>query len=399
MFAFDESYDVLIAGGGVAGVAAAVSAARAGARTALVEKQVLLGGLATSGLVNYYPPLCDGRGRQVTFGLAEELLLLSIKYGPGDVPPGWDRPAREGERQPRYCARFNPASFVLAIDELLAEAGVEVWLDTLICLPVMQDDRVAGFEVEGKSGRGVLRAACVVDATGDADVAHRAGAECVEADNWMTLWALQVSLEAARQAVAQGSGAPLLQLKIIGASDSGKNRVEGIRKFSGLDPRDITEFVLTGRRLLLDYYRDRQAQEADGRKNVFPITLPAMPDVRTTRRIAGRTTLTRDAVGRHADEAVGLVADWRAAGQVWEVPYGALLPRNAAGLLSAGRCVSVDTYVWEVTRVIQGCALTGEVAGLAAAMSARQDTTPDALDAQVLRAELEGRGVACRLPD
>ena len=86
---FTQKYDIVVAGAGVAGVAAALEAARSGYKTALVEKTVLFGGLATAGLINVYLPLCDGRGRQVIFGIAEELLHLSIQYGPGTVPAGW----------------------------------------------------------------------------------------------------------------------------------------------------------------------------------------------------------------------------------------------------------------------------------------------------------------------
>ena len=136
MFAFRKEYDVVVAGGGVAGVAAAVAAARRGHRTVLVEKQILLGGLATSGLIFIYLPLCDGRGRQVSFGLAEELLHRSLKYSPCDLPPEWGGP-KDGfvgfQAERRYQAIFSPAGFTLALDEILKEAGVELLLDTLVC--------------------------------------------------------------------------------------------------------------------------------------------------------------------------------------------------------------------------------------------------------------------------
>jgi flavin-dependent dehydrogenase len=86
MIAFEQEYDVVVCGGGVAGIAAALQAARRGCKTALVEKTIMPGGLATSGIILLYLPLCDGNGTQVTFGIAEELLRLSIRYGPGSVP-------------------------------------------------------------------------------------------------------------------------------------------------------------------------------------------------------------------------------------------------------------------------------------------------------------------------
>ena len=211
---FEQDYDVVVAGAGVAGVAAAMECARAGMRTALVEKTVLVGGLATTGLVNFYLPLCDGRGHQVIYGIAEELLHLSIKYGPGAVPEGW--PARG-----RYSTSFSPASFVLALDEVLGEAGVELWLDTLVSEPAMTGSRLMGIVVENKSGRGVLRAQCVIDATGDADVAYRAGAKCVETDNWLSLWGVQASLARARQAAADPATG-LLDMVRVGGDANGR---------------------------------------------------------------------------------------------------------------------------------------------------------------------------------
>jgi hypothetical protein len=115
---FRKSYDVVVCGGGVAGVAAALAAARRGQRTALLEKTVYPGGLATAGLIYIYLPLCDGNGTQVTFGVAEELLLASIKYGPGwagtdIVPPragAGVKPALPGE-EPRRACRTGGAGF------------------------------------------------------------------------------------------------------------------------------------------------------------------------------------------------------------------------------------------------------------------------------------------------
>ena len=108
-----DKYDVLVLGGGVAGVSAALSAARMGSKVALIEKTCNLGGLATSGLVIVYLPLCDGNGNQVSFGIVEELLHESIKYGPGEIPEVWkDKNSTvEDRKKIRLKCRFNPASF------------------------------------------------------------------------------------------------------------------------------------------------------------------------------------------------------------------------------------------------------------------------------------------------
>ncbi|HPD16739.1 MAG TPA: FAD-dependent oxidoreductase [Planctomycetota bacterium] len=390
---FVREYDVVVAGAGVAGAAAALEAARGGRSVALVEKTILVGGLATTGLVNVYLPLCDGCGTQVTFGIAEEFLHLSARYGPGEVPPAW----REG--QGRYLLVFNPASFVLALDEALGEAGVDLWLDTLVCAPAMTGDRLVGLEVENKSGRGLLRARCVVDATGDADVSFRAGAECAPGENWLSIWALQASLDAARRAVEQGGGAPLLDAVRLGGDDAGRGAPPG-RAWDGTRGRDVSRFVLETRRMLREHYRARQAERgAAGRCDVFPLTLPAMAQFRTTRRIVGHSTLADGQHGQRCAESVGLVADWRKAAHVWEVPYGTLLPRRVRGLLAAGRCMAAAGDAWQVMRVIPPAALTGQAAGLAAAMAAERDTTPDALDPGDVQRALRGRAIPLHLDD
>ena len=111
-----DKHDVVVVGGGLGGVAAGLAAARRGLSVALVEKGPYLGGLATMGLIAIYLPICDGYGRQVVGGLAEELLHLSIKYGPGEVPKPRQNPdATVVERaKARFRVTFNPASVVLA---------------------------------------------------------------------------------------------------------------------------------------------------------------------------------------------------------------------------------------------------------------------------------------------
>jgi hypothetical protein len=386
---FEKSCDVLVAGCGVAGVAAAVTAARAGFHTVLVEKTILFGGLATGGIILIYLPLSDSKGRQVTFGLAEELLHRSIQYGPGTIPPDWDNPATGS----RFGARFAPAAFALALDEVLLEAGVEIWLDTLICAAVVEEGRLTGAELENKSGRGLLAARCVIDATGDADVAFRAGAPCVEAENWLNIWSLQASLKAARKAVEEDSAAPLLRDNRQGGDDAGRGNPAGMRKFRGTRGRDVSEFALESRRLLRQHYqREQGALGADGRFQLFPIALPNIPGFRTTRRIDAQYTLNTGEMRTHFDDAVGLVADWRGGRDLWEVPYRTLLPRAVKGLLTAGRCIGAADQAWEVMRVIQAAAHTGEIAGQAAALAVDEKTTPDRIDVADLQRLLKQRG-------
>lgn len=374
--------DVLVCGGGIAGVAAALEAARGGQRTALVEKTILFGGLATAGLIWAYPPLCDAHGKMVTAGAAEELLRLACRYGPGGTDP-----ARLG----RDWTIFSPAAFILALDEALLEAGVEIWLDTLVCQPVMDRDRIVGVEAETKAGRVVLRARVVIDATGDADIAHRCGAPCVAAGNLMAMWALQTSLARAARAVSEQDDSRVMDMVILGDDLADQEALAKAKTWTGLDARGVTEFVLAGRRLLREHLvRSQSSGDAEA---LYPVALPALAQFRTTRRIVGRTTLAAGEQTETRPDSIGLVADWRAPENVWEIPFGALVPQGVRGLLVAGRCLAAEEDPWEVTRVITPVAVTGQAAGLAAALAAARNATPDELPVETIQSELAARGV------
>jgi hypothetical protein len=388
---FERTYDVIVAGGGVAGVAAALEAARAGVRTALVEKTVLLGGLATIGIIQIYLPLCDGHGRQVIHGISEELLQLSLKYGPGDVSSAW-----KAGMGGRYMTHFSPAAFVLAIDEALEAAGVQIWLDTLACKPIMEDNRAVGLEVENKSGRGKLQTACLIDATGDADLLYRAGADCADGLNWLSYWGHLFSLPELRKAIEAGNGKRIHEILLftLGADNAGRGQPMEAPRFRGIDGEEVTRFVLAGRKLL----RERLEQDhASGhgleRHNHFPELLPAMAQFRTTRRIIGLENLSSGQNNVRFETSIGLTGDWRKAGPVWEIPFGTLVPRRVRGMLAAGRCIAAEEDAWEVLRVIPPAALTGQIAGMAAWIALEQRTTPEQLGAEVIQAELRKRGM------
>jgi ribulose 1,5-bisphosphate synthetase/thiazole synthase len=378
----DHRYDVLVCGGGIAGVAAALEAARAGRRTALLEKTILFGGLATAGLIWAYPPLYDADGNKVTAGLAEELLQLACRYGPGGADPS---------RLGRDWTVFSPAAFILALDEALLEAGVEIWLDTLVCQPVMEGDHIRGVEAETKAGRITFTARVVIDATGDADIAYRSGATCVEAGNLMAMWTLQTSLARARQAMESQDGARVMEMLILGDSLLDREAWAKAKTWTGLDARSVTSFVLEGRRLLREQIAKARSSGSPG--DPYPLVLPAQAQFRTTRRIVGRTTIAPGEHDRTRPESIGVVADWRAPEHVWEIPFGALIPDRVSGLLVAGRCLAAEEDPWEATRVITPVAVTGQAAGLAAALAVAQGVSPGDLPVDAIQSQLEARGI------
>ena len=142
-----SAYDVIVVGGGIAGCAAALAAVREGKSVLLLEKMTMLGGLGTAGHIVIYLPLCDGYGRQVIGGIAEELLLLSTKYSFHDDVAHW----RENGK--RYETRYDGPAYALALEELLEQSGVAIFYDTLAVTPIMQGRRCKAVVVENKSGR------------------------------------------------------------------------------------------------------------------------------------------------------------------------------------------------------------------------------------------------------
>ena len=127
--------DVIVAGGGIAGIAAALSARRAGAeRVLLIEREFTLGGLATLGLITIYLPLCDGRGHQVSFGISEELLRLSVSHGAEvPIPDAW-QPGGDAEqrRKSRFRCQFNAGLFAASAEQLLQSEGIGILFGSLI---------------------------------------------------------------------------------------------------------------------------------------------------------------------------------------------------------------------------------------------------------------------------
>ena len=387
---FQKKFDIVVAGGGIAGVAAALAAARRGKEVALIEKTAYFGGLATSGIVNVYLPLCDGYGHQVAFGLPEELLIASQKYGPGHIPTTWKN-GTELHEWDRYRADFSPASFILALDELLEEAGVDLWFDTVVIGTKTSGDRLKKIVVANKSGIGTIAAKCFVDATGDSDLAAFAGLKYHEERNAMTSWILEKRRTATRpRSTLEGP----VGTRIVGALSLTANDLP-----KGVNGKIVTTSILSGRDAYRKLLADEYASGAEDRGTHYPLMVPAMATLRHTRCIDGKFALKPGMEWTRFEDSVGIIADWRKPGYVWEIPYRTLLPRKLKGLLAAGRCTAARGDAWEVTRVIPTAALTGEAAGVAAAIAVEEKITPDEVKMTRLAGELHKNGVVLHFAD
>lgn len=395
-------YDIAVIGGGVAGVAAAVQAARCGMKTVLVERTALVGGLATGGLINVFLPLCDGNGHQVTFGIAEEMLRKSIVYGPGEIPPNWKK-ERNGMERKRFIAVFSPASFVLALDEMLDEAGVDVWLDSLVCDVRIENEMAARLEIENESGRIELSAKRFIDASGSAVLARRIGQNVVTGDNSFSCWALEFKSGAPymNYGPIYGNGVPTGIFSDDDLRSAGTSLAE-LReaKRHGITGKQVSEYLRVTRRCLRSYYAYAYDSGKSDRNSLYPLKLPIMPQYRKICAIQAAEPMRDGQANRHVPDSVGLVADWRRAGSVWEVPFRSLYSASGPeNLLFAGRCMGAVGDAWEVMRVIPAAAVTGQAAGMAAALALRDRLPLRELSVERLGDELKRRGIPRHLEE
>lgn len=387
-------YEVVVAGGGVAGVAAALSAARAGRRVLLIEKSVMLGGLATLGRIDFFVALCNGRGRQIIGGLAEELLRLSIRYGLDTLPAEWVQGAPPPGTTTRYETRFSASIFALALTERICDEGVDLLYDSVVSAPVMKGGHCEGVIVESKSGREFYEAGMVVDATGDADVLHRAGVPTVQGLNYFTYLAHGITLDTCRKAVDAGNIRDAVRTFAGGrASLHGTRHPEGMKRYEGTTAQSVTEYVVANQRQLFD------GLKGDNRTSREILALPGMAQFRTTRRIAGDCTVTEADTYRHVDDSVGAICDFERRDCLYEVPFRCLVRSGFDNLITAGRSAAGEGYAWDVLRVIPPAILTGQAAGLAAAHALASGKPIHAVGIPGLQRALAAAGVTIHFDD
>lgn len=386
--------DIIVAGGGVAGVAAALSAARAGKKVLLLEKTNLLGGLATIGLINLFVPMCNGRGKQIIFGMAEEFLRLSVKYGYDSIPEEWKNGEPEKPTDVRYIARYSPQIFALALTELLQKEGVEILFDCIVSRPVMNGGHCEGLVLESKSGREFYKAGIVIDTTGDADILFRSGMPTVQGKNYFTYIGHTISLENCKKAVEANN----IRLALGGCSGGhadlyGHNHPEEMKFFTGTTVEDITDFLIRNQRLLLEKIKPENRTARD------IVTLPTMPQFRTTRRIDGDCTLLESDKYRHFDDSIGAIGDFERRDFLYEVPFRTLVRSGYDNLITAGRSASADGYAWDVVRVIPPAIITGQAAGAAAAQALDTGKAIAAIEIGTLQASLAKANVMIHFDD
>jgi hypothetical protein len=355
--AIKGQYDTLIIGGGVAGIAAAIAAARMGDKVCLVEREYALGGLATLGLVAIYLPLCDGRGHQLIGGISEELLKESIKYGMNTLSAEWrnkEQSTIEQKANSRYKTYFDPTSFEYALDKYIDELGIKIMFGTLFSDVIMKDKMIEYIILENKENRFAVQARTIIDSSGDADVCAKSGEKLAYySENRKTGW-------------YYSNGKNGYFLHKTGESLTVPLK-EGSKSYGGISCDEVSEFVMESRKII---FKNRGENNID----TTVTQMPTIPQLRMTRRLDGKTTLIDGNERAYFEDAVGMFGDWRKSGPMYYLPYSSLYG-ECENLLVAGRCISSDGDLWDITRAIPVCAQTGEIVGRASAIAHRNKLT------------------------
>jgi len=403
--------EVLVIGGGSAGVSAAVAAARNGADVMLVERLGYLGGLATGGLIILLLTLDDGRGHQVIGGLCQEVTDRLAKRGAAYFPPkaewgsdeeplirrdqSWGLVWGHGPHRVRYSVAYDPEEFKFALNQMVEETKVRLLLHSYACEALVEEGRLTGVTFQGKSGRFAILAKVVIDASGDGDIFTSAGAAYEKEEVLPWLWFCMGGVENATAAIKAGGwffhtigeGRVLLPW---GATE----RIT--RKIDATSPEDLTYAELECRKRVMEEV-DRLRAEIPGFAQAHLCHIADQLGITESRRLVGEYVLGRDDVDQPCDDVIAITGHWTKYEALYYIPYRSLLAKEFPNLLVAGRCISVDHRVHHATKEIPPCMATGEAAGTAAALAARGGIEPKQVEVKALQEQLEKRGAILRL--
>jgi hypothetical protein len=408
--------DVLVVGGGPAGIGAALGAARAGANTLLIENHSFFGGVAAWALgmpINQIRP--GGKPRSKVH---EAVVGKICAYGDQAVELG---------RHEMWC---NVEYLKVAVLDALDEAGCHYLVHVRAADTLVESNRVTGVVVTTKRGLMTLRAKVVVDCTGDGDVAYYAGAETMLAPDQLMPMTLSLALtnidpsevkaqdieKALRAARKPGSRitSGFFEIRPIAHTRSYYINHAGtadLGRVDATDPAERTRAESFSRRQVLEMAEALRKSERPELRRIEWINTGPQVSVRETRRVKGVYVITEEdaMTGRVFEDAIAWRSGYLDPGgqkgaqftkmKIHDVPYRAILPEKMDGLLVAGRCISATHVAAAAGKSMGNCMATGHAAGLAAAMSARKGCLPRELKVAELQDALRADGVTFQLQD
>ena len=418
--------DVLVVGGGPAGTAAAVAARRVGAEVMLVERYNHLGGLSTGGLVIWIDRMTDWNGERVIAGFAQDILdrlpneaiqgPRRADWGSKDAATAayWGQRTTAYHGTVTYSPTIDPEALKTASLQMISEHKVDLLLHAWAAAPIVEDNAMRGAIFESKAGRQAILAKIVVDTTGDADLLARAGApfesdidesdihHCintafllggVDMERWLAFRADDARgfsdfMAGGREAL-KSFEKPFVGWRNDVALFMGP-RLSG---FSALDVDDLTAVEIRSRQLTVGHVEFYRAH-APGFEGAFLMLGAPQIGVRHSRRMAGRNKVTRAQwdTGRVWEDEIGVSTSLSPKFPNISVPYGALVPAGLDGALGAGRHIACDASSHTFLREIPQCWLTGQAAGVAAALAADSGRQPRDIDPRLIQRELSRQG-------
>ncbi len=435
-----DQAEVLVVGGGPAGIAAAVASARQGARTLLIERYGFLGGTATAALVGPFMTSYDIEGQDpIIEGIYKEIVDRMVDLGQAIDPAGVKGFTAYGGYH-RYghehVTPFDPEALKFVAQEMALEAGVALRFHTAFLDSLVEEGTIEGIICASKSGLEAFLAEVVIDTTGDGDVAARAGAPYSKgrpADGRLqpvSLFfrvgnvddaAVQAYIDAhpddpgfvrlleqarEREGFTHTKGhLTLFRTPRPGEWWCNVSRVHGV---DGTEPAQLTRAEIEGRRQVL-YLVDFMQGYVPGFDRCYLLDTGAQVGVRETRRIMGEYVLTADDVfaARRFPDAIARVSfpidihdvsggggffEGPRKGPYYTIPYRCLVPLQVENLLVAGRPISATHEAHGSLRVMPPCFATGQAAGTAAALALETDLPPRRVDVTLLRASLQQQG-------
>jgi hypothetical protein len=412
--------DVVVVGGGPAGVSAAVAAARTGASVTLLERYAALGGLASGGMVLVLDDMVNGTEISVS-GIVSEYVERLEKIGLAVYPPEsdrysstetWNRWGRYGvfdfhqHITPKpicYAVAFDPDGWKRVSNDLVRESGVHLRLHSWFARPVLDGNRLAGVVCETKQGPQAVLGDVVIDTTGDIDVASRAGADYVH-DSYLTTLVFRlggVDTDAAERFEQENPREARAINRTIKRMLGGawelwwlKTPLPGVvwcncphlTGYDGADPESLTEAEFDARARIasvVDYIREH----LPGFERCYVVDVAEQMGVRQTRLLQGEYVVTKDDITsrRHFPDSV-------ARGRDYYTPYRALLPRGVDQLLVAGRHYSATPDAQRISREIPPCMAMGQAAGIAAGLAVDAGTTVREVDPTAIQRAMRAQG-------
>jgi len=407
-----SQHDVLIVGGGTAGVAAAVAAGRNGADALLIERYGFLGGTMTAGLINPFMTFHAGK-EQIIQGIFQEMI---------DRLKGMDG---YNER----TKAFDAEAMKIVADQMVKEAGVKLLLHTCVIDAMVQENTIRGVEVHNKSGRQAILGKVVVDTTGDGDVAVMAGAphEKGRKEDGLTqpmtlnfrMGGVDVDKMPPRQEInrlfgeAKAKGEVTIPREnVLWFPTTRKGEIHfnttRVVKVDGTKAEDLTYAEVEARRQMVELVNFLKGR-ISGFENAHLLMSGSQIGVRETRRIIGEYVMTgedivearkfTDVIARgsypidiHSPTGEGTVIKSPPPGASYDIPYRCLVPKNVDNLLVAGRCVSSTHEAQAAIRVIPIVVAIGQAAGTAAALATRLNVPPRRLNVSLLQKTLREQG-------